>query len=290
METRARVGSLELAYRDEGPRDGRPLLLIMGLGLQLTAWPQAFVDQLVDRGFRVIRHDHRDIGLSTPQDHLPTPSLGWGLFRHALGLPQHPPYRLADLADDAAGLLQQLGIARARVLGISMGGMVAQHLAHRQPQQVERLHLWMTSPGGRWLPPPALRLQRLMLQRPRSREEALAHYTRLYQALAGPAWPSPVTELRAKVEAEAARSWRPQATLRQLLAIAADGDRRAWLRRLPANLPIQILHGSADPMLPPAHARALAAALPQARLEWIEGWGHDLPHALLPRLVESLDR
>lgn len=289
-ESRLRVGEIELCLRDEGPLDGEPLLLLMGLGLQLSAWPQGFVELLTAQGFRVIRHDHRDIGLSTPLDQLPTPSLALGALRYAMGWPLRPPYALADLADDAAGLLTQLGIERAQVLGVSMGGMVAQHLALRHPQRVSALHLWMTSPGGRWLPPPAARVQRLLLARPRTREQALAHYLRLFQALAGPAYPSPEVELRERIAASAARSWRPQATLRQLLAIAADGDRRPGLRRLPATLPVSIVHGTADPMLPPAHARALAAALPQASAHWIEGWGHDLPQALWPRLAALVSR
>jgi len=288
-EHRLRVGDQELAVVDEGPRDGEPLLLIMGLGLQLIAWPQALIDLWTARGFQVIRYDHRDIGRSTPQDHLPTPPLLWAALRFGVGLPLRPPYTLAQLADDAAGLLGQLGVDRAQVLGVSMGGMVAQHLAWRYPQRLSRLHLWMTSSGARGLPLPSPKLRRLMLKRPRSRIEALDHYTQLYYALAGPDYATPAEALRAKVEASADRAWRPQATLRQLLAIAHDGDRSARLRALGrSGLPISIVHGSADPMLPPAHGRQLASCLPQARFELIEGWGHDLPAALLPRLAASV--
>ena len=277
MERRLRVGGQELVCVDEGPADGEVLLLVMGLGLQLTAWPQGLIDRWTARGFRVIRYDHRDIGLSSSQDHLPTPPLLWSALKHALRLPLRAPYTLAELADDADALLRQLGVAQAQVLGVSMGGMVAQHLARRHPQLVSQLHLWMTGSGARRLPLPAPRLRRLMLKRPRSRLEALEHYTQLYKALAGPAFPSPEAELRAKVEQSAARAWRPQATLRQLLAIAADGDRSRWLHEL--RMPVHIVHGSADPMLPLAHGRQLARCLPQARLTVIEGWGHDLPEA-----------
>lgn len=287
-ELRVRVGDQTLAVVDEGPQDGEVLLLVMGLGLQLIAWPQGLVDSWTARGFRVLRYDHRDIGLSSAQDHLPTPPLLWSALKHALHLPLHAPYRLQDLADDAAGLLRQLGIARAQVLGVSMGGMVAQHLARRHPGLVSHLHLWMTSSGARGLPLPSPRLRRLMLVRPRSRLEALEHYTRLYRALAGSAYPTPEAELREKVEASAARAWRPQATLRQLLAIAADGDRSRWLRSL--DLPVSVLHGSEDPMLPLPHGRQLAACLPPARcrFEVIDGWGHDLPAALWQRLSQSV--
>ncbi len=283
-----RVGRQQLAVIDEGPRDGEPLLLIMGLGLQLSAWPQTLVDLWTARGLRVIRYDHRDIGLSSPQDALPTPPLLWAALRYGIGLPLRPPYTLAELADDAAGLLAALQIERAQVLGVSMGGMVAQHLGLRYPARVSALHLWMTSSGARRLPLPSPRLRRLMLLRPRSRTEAIDHYIQLYRALAGPAYPTPEAELRAKVESAAARAWRPQATLRQLLAIAHDGDRSSRLRRLVPAIPVNILHGSADPMLPPAHGRQLARCLPQARFELIEGWGHDLPAALLPRLADAV--
>lgn len=289
-EARVRVSGQHLAVVDEGPRDGEVLLLIMGLGLQLTAWPQALVDAWTAQGFRVIRYDHRDIGRSTPQDALPTPPLLWGALRFAVGLPLPPPYTLAQLADDAAGLLAALELPRAQVLGVSMGGMVAQHLALRYPARVSHLHLWMTSSGARRLPLPSPRLRALMLRRPRSHTEAIDHYTQLYRALGGPAYPTPEAELRAKVESAAARAWRPQATLRQLLAIAHDGDRSARLRRLDPGLPVTILHGSADPMLPPAHGRQLARCLPQARFELIDGWGHDLPAALLPRLAASVPK
>ena len=283
-----RVGAQQLAVVEDGPPDGEPLLLIMGLGLQLTAWPEALVQAWVQRGFRVIRYDHRDIGHSSPQDHLPTPALATSALRYALRLPVHAPYTVAALADDAALLLDALGIAQAQVLGVSMGGMVAQHLARRHPQRVVRLHLWMTTSGARHLPWPSLALRRLMASRPRTAAAAQAHYVRLYQALGGPGYPTPLAELQAKVAASSARAWRPQATLRQLLAIAADGDRSPWLHAL--QVPTHIVHGGDDPMLPLPHAQHLAHTLPNASLQVIPGWGHDLPAALLPQLSASVSR
>ncbi|MFY8016494.1 MAG: alpha/beta fold hydrolase [Inhella sp.] len=287
-ERLVRVGAHELCVRDEGPRDGEVLLLIMGLGLQLIAWPQGLVELWTARGFRVIRFDHRDIGHSSPQDHAKTPPLAWAALRAAVGLPLKPPYSLKALAEDAAGLLSALGIARAQVLGVSMGGMVAQHLALQHPEKVSALHLWMTTSGARHLPWPKSELRRLMLRRPRTREAALGHYVRLYRALAGPAYPTPEAELQTKVEASASRSWRPEATLRQLLAIAHDGDRSHRLQGLPKHIPVSIVHGEADPMLPLAHAHHLAQQLPQARFQVIPGWGHDLPAALWPALAASV--
>lgn len=291
-ERRVRVGAHEIAVREEGPADGEPLLLLMGLGLQLIAWPQGLVDRWAAAGFRVIRLDHRDIGRSSPCDHLPTPSLAWAGLCHALGRPLPPPYTLAELADDAVGVLDALGVRQAQVLGISMGGMVAQHLAWRHPERVRALHLWMSSSGARHLPAPAARLRWLILQRPRTREQALTHFTRLFQALAGPAYPTPPERLRAQLEASAARAWRSQASVRQMMAIAHDGDRSRWLRELPERcpVPIAIVHGSADPLLPLPHGQHLARLLPAARFTVIDGWGHDLPEPLWPRLAQTVVR
>jgi pimeloyl-ACP methyl ester carboxylesterase len=291
-EQLVRVGAHELAVRLDGPEDGEPLLLIMGLGLQLIAWPQGLVDLWAARGFRVIRYDHRDVGRSSPLDHLPTPALAYAALRHWVRWPLPPPYTLAELADDAAGLLAALGVNSAQVVGVSMGGMVAQHLAWRHPDRVRALHLWMTTSGARRLPLPTAPVRALMLRRPRTREQALAHYTQLYRALGGPVYRTPEPELRAKVEISAARAWRPQATLRQLLAIAHDGDRSRWLQKLGTRYaaPISIVHGTADPMLPLAHGRHLARLLPQAQFTSFEGWGHDLPEMLWPQLADSVTR
>jgi len=269
----------------DGPAQGEPLLLIMGLGLQLTSWPIELVQRLAAAGFRVIRYDHRDIGLSSPCDHLGRPRLAQAFWRHTFHLPLQAPYALADLADDAAGLLAALGLDSAHVVGISMGGMVAQHLARRHPQRVRGLNLWMTSPGGRLLPPPRADVLRLLLSRP-GREGFQAYGERFFQAIGSPAYPANPAELRERVAHNLARSFRPQATARQLIAIAADGDRRPWLREL--RRPVQVLHGLADPLLPIAHGRALAKALPQAQLTEIPGWGHDLPAALHPTLVDAV--
>ncbi|MFO0124463.1 MAG: alpha/beta fold hydrolase [Inhella sp.] len=292
LEQRVRVGAHEIAVRQDGAPDGEPLLLLMGLGLQLIAWPQGLVDRWVAAGFRVILLDHRDIGRSSPLDHLPTPPLAWAGLRQALGRPLPSPYTLADLADDAVGVLDALGVPQAQVLGISMGGMVAQHLAWRHPGRVRALHLWMTSSGARHLPLPAPRLRWMILRRPRHRDQALAHITALYQALAGPAYPTPVDVIRARVEASAERAGRPQAHVRQMMAIAHDGDRSRWLRELPqrCSAPISIVHGSADPLLPLPPGQHLANLLPAARLTGSAGWGHDLPAALWPRLAATVPR
>jgi len=167
---------------DQGPADGDPLLLIMGLGMQLVGWPDELVQLLVARGFRVVRFDNRDAGLSQGFDHLGVPNLAWALMRHAMHLPVHSPYTLADMAADTLGVLDALGIQRAHVCGASMGGMIAQHIAAKQPQRVKSLALVMTTSGARHLPQPALPVRRALMSRPQGPgiEAAAAHLQRLF--------------------------------------------------------------------------------------------------------------
>jgi len=280
------ANGLALEVDDAGPPGGVPLLLLMGLGMQLTAWPQALVDDLAARGLRVVRMDNRDAGLSQGCDALGVPSVPWAAFKHWLHLPQHVPYTLADMADDAAGVLDALGLDRVHVCGASLGGMVAQHLAVRHPQRVAGLTLLMSTSGARHLPHAAPAVQRLLLSRPPANADAervVDHLLRVMQAIGSPAWPTPEPLLRQRLRASVHRAWRPAGTARQLLAVVADGDRTPLLRRLA--LPVTVIHGTADPLLPLACGEQLAQVIPGAVLHRIEGLGHDLPDALLPRLA-----
>src|SRR5438874_8014776 len=153
------ANGIALEVEDHGSPSGEPLVLVMGLGMQLVAWHEDFVQSLVARGFRVIRFDNRDVGLSHDFDHLGVPNIALEAVKHAMGLPVRGPYTLADMADDTAGLLDALGIARAHVCGVSMGGMVAQQLGVRHPQRVSSLTLMMTSTGSRRMPGPTLRVR-----------------------------------------------------------------------------------------------------------------------------------
>ena len=157
---------IALEVEDHGPTGGEPLLLIMGLGMQLVAWPVGFVDSLVARGFRVIRFDNRDIGLSQRFDHLGVPNLAVDSLKFAVGMKVRSPYSVADMADDAAGVLDALGIPAAHICGASMGGMIAQQLVARHPQKVKSLTLMMTSSGARRLPGPSLKVRGAMISRP----------------------------------------------------------------------------------------------------------------------------
>ena len=273
---------------DQGLPGGEPLLLIMGLGMQLTGWPDELVQLLVSRGFRVLRMDNRDAGLSKGFDHLGVPSVPAAALRHALRLPVKSPYGIADMAEDALGVLDAMGLTRAHICGASMGGMIAQHLAARHPQRVKSLALMMTTSGARRLPQAAWAVQRVLMSRPASNdtEAVVTHLMRVMRAIGSPAYPPEPADLRRRLQAATRRAWRPQGTVRQLLAVAADGDRSALLPQITA--PTHVIHGEADPLVPVPAGRDLVQRIRGATGDFIPGMGHDLPAALLPRLAEGI--
>ena len=285
------ANALQIEIDDQGPPGGEPLLLVMGLGMQLIAWPQELVGALVARGFRVLRLDNRDAGLSQGFDHLGSPGLlgmGLSVLKYRLHLPVPAPYRLAHMAADALGVLDALGIAQAHVCGASMGGMIAQHMAAAQPQRVKSLTLMMTTSGARHLPQATAKAQRALLRRPGGRDTAsiVRHLEAVMQVIGSPGHPDEPAALRQRLQASVERAWRPQGTTRQLLAVVADGDRSALLRTL--RLPTGLIHGEADPLIPAAAAHDLARLIPGATLDLVPGMGHDLPAALLPRFAQGI--
>jgi len=273
---------------DQGLPGGEPLLLIMGLGMQLVAWPQELVQALVSRGFRVIRMDNRDAGLSQTFDGLGTPRMGMAMLRYAMHLPVRSPYGISDMALDAVGVLDALGLQSAHVCGASMGGMIAQHLAARHPQRVKSLTLVMTTTGARRLPQPSLRVRQAMLSRPDGSdpEAVVAYLEKLLATIGSPAYPPDPAQQRARLQASVRRAWRPQGTLRQLLAVVADGDRSALLHDITA--PTRIVHGEADPLVRVEAGRDLVRRIAGAVGDFIPGMGHDLPLQLMPRLAEGI--
>ncbi|NUZ06249.1 alpha/beta fold hydrolase [Piscinibacter koreensis] len=283
------ANGIRLEVEDHGSRNGEPLLLVMGLGMQLIAWPDGFVDALVARGFRVIRFDNRDIGLSQSFDHLGTPNLMREWFRMTLGLPMRSAYSLADMAGDAVGVLDGMGIARAHVCGASMGGMIAQHLAASHADRVKSATLVMTTSGARHLPGPSLAVSRALIARPRKpyrRAEIIEHYVQLYALIGSPGFPTADAELREQLGLAVDRSYHPQGSARQLMAIVADGDRTSLLGAIRA--PTQVIHGAADPLVPLPAGRELARRIGGAELDVIDGMAHDLPEALWPRFVDGI--
>ncbi len=280
------ANGITVEYAETGPRDAPVILLIMGLGMQLIAWPQSFCDGLAARGFRVVRFDNRDVGHSTP---MPAGSLATAsmMARAFFGLPVRPPYTLIDMARDALGLLDALGIARAHVVGASMGGMIAQILAIEHPERVKSLTSIMSTTGDRKLPGPKAKVLRALLRpRPRDRAAAVRRGMEMFRLIAGSGYPPADAELRAVVERAVQRSYRPGGVARQLIAIHAAPSRVQALRRVHA--PTLVLHGSDDPLVPVAGGEDTAANIPGARLRIVPGMGHFLPEALVPLLVEEI--
>ena len=285
---RVQANGLGIEVDDRGPPEAPVMLLVMGLGMQLTAWPDELVDLLLQRGFRVVRFDNRDVGLSQGLDELGVPNLPLAALRYWLRMKVRAPYRLADMADDALGVLDALGIGAAHVCGASMGGMVAQQLAVRHPQRVRSLALMMTSSGARHLPQARPAVRRALLSRPKAGDTAAieAHLQRLFGLIGSPGYPPEPERLRQRLQASVARAWRPAGTARQLVAIVADGDRTPLLARISA--PTCVIHGRDDPLVPPASAHDLVAHIAGAQLNLIPGMGHDLPLELLPRFADAL--
>jgi pimeloyl-ACP methyl ester carboxylesterase len=283
-----RGNGIAIEVDDQGPRDGDPLLLIMGLGMQLVGWPDELVRRLAAEGFRVVRFDNRDAGLSQGFDHLGVPSIVAATLRHALRLPVHAPYSLGDMARDAAGVLDALGIARAHVCGASMGGMIAQRLALHHPERVKSLTLMMTTSGARQLPQASARVRRALLSRPASsaEDDVIAQLMSVLEVIGSPAYRPDAQDVRQRLRHALRRAYRPAGTLRQLVAIAADGDRSPGLGGL--RMPCHVIHGMADPLVPVAGGIDLAAKIGGATRDLIDGMGHDLPLPLLPRFAAGI--
>jgi len=289
MKIKANQIDIEVEDTHPGDTTSRPVvLLIMGLGMQLIAWPPAMVQAIADAGFRVLRLDNRDIGLSQHFDHLGAPSLLWEGLKFRLGWRIRAPYSLQDMAADALGVLDALQIPRAHVVGVSMGGMVAQRLAVLAPSRVQSLTSIMSSSGARGLPEASPAVTRVLLSRPSGKgmQAAVEHTVKLLKAIGSPGFPTAESELREKMMAAAQRSFHPQGVVRQMVAIAADNTRAAALAQVKA--PTLVVHGRADPLVPMACGEDTARRIPGARFESIEGMGHDLPPGVVERLLALL--
>ena len=282
------ANGLQIEVDDTGG-EGRPVvLLIMGLGMQLVGWPQAFVQRLVDAGFRVVRHDNRDIGLSQGFDHAGTGNIVWESIRQKLGLQVRSAYTLQDMARDSLGVLDALGIKHAHVVGASMGGMIAQHLAADAPDRVTSLVSIMSSSGARGLPGPRSEVAAMLLRRPLGAGEAelVAHSVRLLRLIQSPAYPQSTEELTERLTFSMRRAYRPAGMFRQMLAIGADSRRPEVLPRI--KCPTLVLHGEADALVPMACGQDTAKRIPGAKFIGIPGMGHDLPPEVCAILVNHI--
>ncbi len=284
------ANGITLEYEDHGDPADPVILLIMGFAAQLTLWPIELVEGLVARGFRVIRYDNRDIGLSHKFDGVRAPGLIKLTLLGKLGIRPRVPYTLADMADDGAGLLGALGIEAAHIVGASMGGMIAQHFAARHADKTLSLTSIFSTTGNPKLPPARREAMLVLIKRPASMEEGVLveHGMLLARTIGSPGYPADPDRLRANVTANVRRSVYPEGPTRHLSAIVADGDRRKMLAGVAART--LVLHGEDDPLVPVEGGRDTAASIPGARLRTIPGWGHDLPLELVDEVADEIAR
>jgi pimeloyl-ACP methyl ester carboxylesterase len=281
-EQRANVGEVELVYETIGDPADPALLLVMGLGMQLIHWDLELCEGLAERGFHVIRFDNRDAGLSTKID-APVPNV----MRAMAGFPIRAPYLLDDMASDSFGLLDQLGIERAHVTGVSMGGMIAQTMAIRRPERVLSLGSMLCTTGDRRVGAPKLRVWSVLMRRaPTGRDAYIEYFVRVFRMIGSPRYPVDEARMRELAAAGYDRCHHPAGTARQLGAILASGSRTAALRRL--DVPTVVIHGKDDPLVPFRAGVATARAVAGAELVAIPGMGHDLPRELWPRFTDAL--
>ncbi|MEO8897750.1 MAG: alpha/beta hydrolase [Candidatus Dormibacter sp.] len=279
---RATVNGLELEYDSFGDAASTPLLLVMGLTYQMIEWDDAVCQTIADRGFWVTRFDNRDVGLSSKLDHLGIPDLLGAMMGTA-----PPPYTLDDMADDAVGLLDVLGVSAAHIVGVSMGGMIAQLIAINHPGRVLSLTSIMSTVGGPNVVQAQPDVLAALLEPPGpTREARIEHSLAIRRIINGAAVPFDEERARHKAARAVDRSFHPDGGLRQTVAILAAPDRAPALGRL--TIPTLVIHGEQDPLVPPDNGRQTAVALPNARLIMIADMGHNVPQRHWPDVVEAI--
>ena len=283
-----RANGIDIEYDIHGPADGAPLLLIMGLGAQMTRWSLDFVKELTDKGYRVIRFDNRDVGLSQKFDAAGPGDIAAIMQARMAGKPVKAAYNLDDMANDATGLLDALGIKKAHIVGASMGGMIAQMVAAQHPEKVLSLTSIMSSTGNPGLPQAKPEAMAILMTRPTSDDpEHLAQRSvDSAKVLGSPAHLPSDAEIRARFLEDFKRSHYPGGFTRQMAAVMASGDRRDAVKTSKA--PTVVIHGLADPLVPVEGGRDTAANIPGAELVEIEGMGHDLPPAFYGKVIDAV--
>jgi len=283
---RLAANSIELHYESFGAASAPAVLLIMGLGAQLTRWNSELCVLLVERGFRVIRFDNRDCGRSTFCDGLPLPDIGAALRG---GLLSALPYTLDTMAADSVGLLDVLKIDRAHLVGASMGAAIAQTIAARYPQRTRSLTSIMSTSGNPLLPPPTpAAAMALFAPLPASRERAsiVADAITRHLAVASPDYPTPLADLQRMFGEEFDHGFYPQGVARQLVALLASGDLRPLLKTIAC--PSVVVHGRDDPLIQLACGEDVANTIPNSQMRVIEGMGHDFPVALSGAFADAI--
>ncbi|MEM6856885.1 MAG: alpha/beta hydrolase [Pseudomonadota bacterium] len=279
---------IEICYEESGDRANETILLVMGLGVQLTHWPDEFIEALVERGYHVVRFDNRDIGLSQKMGDTKPPMLPLHILRARIGWLPKVPYNLTDMADDAAGLMDGLGIEKAHVVGASMGGMIAQLMAINHREKLLSMTSVMSTTGNLKLPPADKEAMKALVARPESLDEdvLVEHGLKILNAIGSPGFPRDEERAREKTRANVRRNVYPLGLPRQLAAIINDGDRRERLAGV--TTPTLVLHGEDDPLVKLAAGEDTAMAIPSARLVTIPGWGHDFPLELVDQIADEI--
>jgi pimeloyl-ACP methyl ester carboxylesterase len=285
----ARANGIDLCYEIFGDPDAEPMLLIMGLGGQMIHWDDDFCRQLAARGFRVIRFDNRDIGKSTKLSGGKRLTPVELLKLRFLKIPVAAPYKLRDMAEDAIGLLDVLGIRSAHIVGMSMGGMIAQEIAIAFPQRVRSLTSIMSTTGNPKVPPPTREAMAIMMAPPTTtREEYLTRYAQTWKVLRAGSFPQDEALDRARAERTFERGLNPAGVGRQLRAVLASGNRKERLRTVKA--PTLVIHGTVDPLVRPEGGKDTAASIPGAKLLMIEGMGHAIPLPMWAEVIDAIDK
>ncbi len=285
---RVKANGIEIEYEAVGNKNDPALLLVMGLGAQLTIWPDLLFKGLADRGFHVIRYDNRDTGLSSDFGSWGLPNIPAAVMKAMRGERPDAPYVLSDMAADAIGLLDVLGIERAHMVGASMGGMIVQIAAALYAARARSMVSIYSTSGRPGLPPGKPEALAMLTAQPEgpAREQLVKHGMKLRQTIGSPGYPTPEGELRVLVEKNVDRRWYPEGAARHYLSVIASGDRVELLKTV--KVPTLVMHGEEDPLLPVECGRDVARLVPGAQLQTIPGWGHDFPPQLVPTIVDRI--
>ena len=274
---KAKANNISIEYDTFGNPSSPPILLLIGLGRQLIHWDEEFCRHLSEAGLYVIRFDNRDAGLSTKFDEAGVPDMKDVIGKLMSGQKITPPYTIEDMAADAIGLLDALKVEKAHICGMSMGGMIAQGIAINYPRRVLSLTSIYSTTGNPRLPQPKPEVMGLLMTPPPHEREPFVRFNLdLFQALTGPRFGLDEEWVRNLIAREYDRSFCPQGTARQLLAVMTQSDRRAGLRAV--KVPTLVIHGDADPLVSLEAGKDTAEAVPAAELIIMEGMGHDVPH------------
>lgn len=283
------ANGISIAYEDHGDPTAPPVLLIMGLGGQLTMWPDELVENLVKGGYRVIAFDNRDIGLSHQHTQETPPKIVRQMILRRLGIKLKTPYTLLDMAHDTIGLIDSLDLGRVHIVGISMGGMIGQHVAALAPEKVASFTAMMTTTGNPKLPRPGSNVMKAMIRRgppPETRGKIIDASVAVFGVIGTPGEDHNQNGMRDRISRSYDRNYNPMGVARQMSAIVAAGDFRDYTRRITA--PTLVLHGSADPLVPIEGGQDIADIVPGARMEVIKSMGHDVPPRFLPEITEHI--